>query len=739
MKFILDLIKQLLAAIFPSTQTTEPASPTDENRTSDKGKEGNKNDNNRHNDLDEDHVKRPKTDNMTDQTSKPTKPGTLYALCVGINDYQYVGKLGGCVADTTNVYNYLKETCANTNYTFDAVLLKDADATKANIVKHFKEHLSKAKAGDVAFFFFAGHGAEEKADEVFHPYSQKKTLNTLVCYDSRSPQGVTDLSDKELRYLIGQLTYSTDPNAELPHFVLMMDSCHSGSVTRVDDAQPRLTTKNGARDWSKFIFANEISREDVANAKSLNEVLPQGQHIHFSSCEGTELAYETRGSGVFTTTLLDVLKRTNGKVSYASLNDRIRYYIKNRFPQTPTIYSVAGDNNNAMTQFFMGGASARPSYQVSTLYNTKDRKWILRMGAIQGIPMTGFEQVEVRIMDSANKPLTTATINNVQPDFCYLTINNVDALDIRESYNTDVSGIYNDPVGFYFDTNSHPTAVQSLKDQLMALPNTDWEADFNVSFVDTELAADYVVYVENDEYCIAHSEKPEAVPADAPQQPAKKRVPVVEQQALDASKLMVHMPTFLKTIARRKFIDSLDNPTSQLQGRGALPAAGVEIYKVVDERDRSKDELLPMNADGEVMVSVGDLVSVRTVNNTRRDKLFFTLLYMDMTFGVDATSFGDNAVEMLAGEELWYGEKAAFEALHDDFILDFQLPETRMTFKLIASTAEFSAKELSQDALAAPRLSPSREETSYRALKRRSAPTADDWATTTVHIVVANA
>ncbi len=671
-------------------------------------------------------IKQVKKDkSMTKETKNSTKK-TLYALCVGINDYQHVGKLGGCVPDATNVYNYLKETSANTNFEFAPVLLTDDKATKGNIVKHFKEHLGKAKAGDVAVFYFSGHGAEEKADEVFWPYSQKKTLNTVVCYDSRNPAGVTDLSDKEIRYMIGKMTYNPDPKAELPHFVLMMDSCHSGGTTRWDEAKPRLTETVGARSWDKFIFADEISRDDVDKASSLKDVLPEGQHIHFGSCQGTQLAYEVRGSGVFTGTMLEILKRTSGQITYASLNDRIRYYVKDRFPQTPEIYSVKGEHLNPMKQYFLGGASAQKGLTADVLLNKKARKWILRMGAIQGIPSENFDDVKVEIVDLEGKPIVSATISEVQPDFCYIKPDDTDKLDIRESYNAKVRNIYRDPVGFYLDMDSDPTAMTRLKTGLDGI-DSNWVGNFNVSFMDSYAAADYVVRVHDGHYEINRRGDDR---------------PILEQQSTDLNdeKLMIVMPAFIKTIARRKFIDDLDNPKTQLKAADpSKPAASIEIYQVLDESDRSQDKLLSMNENNEVFVEEGDVLSVKTINNTRRNKLYFALMSLDTTFGVDAGLFGDNATEMLPREELWYDEKAFFDASFDDYILDFDFLESRTAFKLVASTATFSSKELTQDTLPPPIKFGEPEEINYRALKRRSAPKADDWMTTTVHIVMKNA
>lgn len=665
-------------------------------------------------------VKQPMTYNHN--TENMTQP-TLYALCVGINDYQYVPKLGGCVPDATNVYNYLARTSANTDFKFSGKMLLDAEATKANVVEAFKQHLGQAKPGDVAFFYFSGHGAEEDADAVFWDASQKKTLNTIVCYDSRSPQGITDLADKELRYLIHGVTGDAKGDAA-PHFVLIMDSCHSGDVTRDAELIPRLTERGNPRQWSDFIFADKISRDAVAAAPSLKNVLPQGQHIHFSSCEGSELAYEVGGSGVFTSTLLEVLSRTSGKISYSDLHNRLRYYIKGRFPQSPTIYAVEGEASD-MNMEFLGGASAQNGLRGNVLFNTKERRWLLDLGAIHGIPSQGYESVEVMLLDGDQKPLAPATIAAVTPDNCTLLIDSPD-VDIRESYTASVKGIYRELVGFYLDMETDLAAMNAL-DSFLREDAEELAQAHNIKTCDTLAAAQFLIHVQDGQYIISKAED-------------SQRRPIVLQQPITNGAAMMEILGYMKSIARYDFVMKIDNPRSQLTaGDPSLPAAGIEVYRVHDEQDRSKDERLSANADHTIMLREGDLISVRTANNTRRHKLYFAMLYADQRFGIDASTLGETAQEMNPGEELWYDEKAAFEAFHEDFILDFQFKATQMTFKLIASTETFSARTLSQGALPQPVLPGQLAEVSdTRALRRRTAPSSADWTTYTLHLVIEN-
>ena len=659
------------------------------------------------------------------------KAGTLYALCIGINDYQHVGKLGGCVPDATNVYNYLKDSCANTDYNFDAVTLFDAQATKANIVSNFQNHLGKAKEGDIAVFYFSGHGAEEEADEVWHSSSQKKTIGTTVCYDSRGPEGVTDLADKELRYLIGQITYKEDGSG-IPHFVLITDSCHSGGVTRdVGEMTPRLSEKGGARTWDKFIFSDKFSREDFLG-KPLKKVLPQGQHIHFSSCEGTELAYEVRGSGVFTGTMLEVLSRTSGKITYNDLHNRIRYYIKGRFPQTPTIHSVSGGAVDGMKMNFLGGASEQKGLTANVVFNTKLRKWILDKGAIQGIPTSDFESVEVNILSLDKKILTRATIKTVAPDSCDLEVDE-DKVDIQDSYTAELKGIFKEPIGVYLDMGSDAAAMAKLKAEF------DKEAEeltdvHNIKIVDAFTGAKYFIWVNNGHYEISDVSD-------------KLKRPIVEQQDVNGADALKDVTGFMKFIARYDFVMALDNPKTKLSAADrSKPPAGVEVYKVHDIDDRSQDELIIPNENGEVVLEEGDEFSVKTVNNTRRNKLFFSLCsnatfgedVKGEVFGIDAEALGSSAQEMEVGEELWVDEMIEFYAGHPDYILDFDFPESRFVFKLIASTETFSPRDLGHGPLPPPFKYDKPDAIGSRGLKRRTRPDSADWCTYTVTVVIKN-
>src|SRR6185295_4967128 len=104
----------------------------------------------------------------------------------------------------------------------DVLVLTDADATRDAILKAIDTQLvAPSGQGDVAFFYFAGHGSRvrntlsaesDKLDESIVPADIAK--------------GIRDIRDKELRRVFNSVL---DRGATL---VAVFDSCHSGSVSR---------------------------------------------------------------------------------------------------------------------------------------------------------------------------------------------------------------------------------------------------------------------------------------------------------------------------------------------------------------------------------------------------------------------------------------------------------------------------------------------------------------------------
>ena len=113
----------------------------------------------------------------------------------------------------------------------DVVTLTDQNATRSAILSALEQHLvAPAAKGDVAFFYYAGHGSQVRNSLSDEP---DQLDESLVPADSRV--GAADIRDKELRPLFNRIL---DRGARL---TVLLDSCHSGSGARglASGARPR--------------------------------------------------------------------------------------------------------------------------------------------------------------------------------------------------------------------------------------------------------------------------------------------------------------------------------------------------------------------------------------------------------------------------------------------------------------------------------------------------------------------
>jgi hypothetical protein len=141
------------------------------------------------------------------------------ALLIGVNQYRIPGaNLRGCVNDVVNI-----ERALTKYYEFPTTAIKklvDAQATKKKIEAGIKTLLKGAKAGDVLFLHYSGHGANTpdlNGDEA-------DLRDEILCptdLDWKDP-----LTDDWLRRTIDELL---PPKVNL---TIIMDCCHSGSNTR---------------------------------------------------------------------------------------------------------------------------------------------------------------------------------------------------------------------------------------------------------------------------------------------------------------------------------------------------------------------------------------------------------------------------------------------------------------------------------------------------------------------------
>lgn len=146
------------------------------------------------------------------------------ALLIGIDAYQSVVPLDGPVNDAEAMHAFI-----TTDLGFDdgdVMLLIDADATRANILREIEEWLiDGTRPGDEVFFYFSGHGFQQpdtNGDE------SDRFDETLVPVDvavrnDRTIAGM--ISDDEIAALLSRLSGR--------RVTVVVDACHSGTSDRI--------------------------------------------------------------------------------------------------------------------------------------------------------------------------------------------------------------------------------------------------------------------------------------------------------------------------------------------------------------------------------------------------------------------------------------------------------------------------------------------------------------------------
>ena len=159
-------------------------------------------------------------------------PGTggdarIFALVAGVDDYQYVPKLNGAVADAQDIARSLR----NDGVTQITTLLNGA-VTRAAITQAMTDIIAQARAGDLVIITFAGHGSQEPAKVVTKDNSGLDEVFILAGFDEDGPPLAERLLDKEIFNWLSQL------DAKGVSVVFLADTCHGGGLSKTVD--PRI-------------------------------------------------------------------------------------------------------------------------------------------------------------------------------------------------------------------------------------------------------------------------------------------------------------------------------------------------------------------------------------------------------------------------------------------------------------------------------------------------------------------
>jgi N-acetyl-anhydromuramyl-L-alanine amidase AmpD len=614
--------------------------------------------------------------------------GELFALLAGINNYDRVPKLGGCINDIEEVEKYLRN---RTPFNCHIKTITDDGVTRDNLVRQFDEHLGQAKKGDTVLFYYSGHGALEEADPVWDETDKK--LECLVCYDGGATKPADFLlADKELRHLIAALYKKTGA-----HIVTIFDCCHSGDNTRgaliaaaFDEAKVVKRTvintsrPSGAfapREWSDFIFGDRVKKEDVAN-KTPGVFLPEGVHIQMAACESNQAAVEVGGSGVFTKKLLAVLDACAGNISYNVLRNRIRQYLRFSFEQTPRIYA-AGNAAYLLSAGFLNRSVNGMDAIAEATYN-KTKGWQLNIGAIHGIDM----ETKLSIINTA-KPdeALKAGVSEVFIDYCLIEIDGKP--DKEAVHKVMVQGLMGNNLQLELNNyNGNPKDLEQFVADLEA--KGGGHIEFGTAAEQSARPADYTLHVRGGEAIITH-------PGD-PYRPVVRPLELLEPADNAA------LTDQLRHISKWHFIRQLQN-TRIPEGFPEQPLR-IEVNRIFSNDNKQALDVSSGTATLEyeqVSHQWRGAVEIK-ITNTTTQSLYVAALYLDGDFQVFLDFLPQRVQQLESGSHILLGLKGGNKITFslDDMIREYNWPAGIASLKFIVSTEEFNAEALVMEGLPRP-------------------------------------
>lgn len=231
------------------------------------------------------------------------KTPKIKAIIIGVSDYNQMKKLEFSDDDAQQLYDFLRTEAGGEVPLAQISLLKDQQATKANILKAANQLFSNADPEDLILFYFSGHGLPG----AFLPVD----------------------SDGENNKIAHQQIRSILLESPAKHKMVFADACHSGSFKSVSEDQ---------------LIPHPVFESPGNTTGSLDLLLSSGT---------SEFSHEFDGikSGVFSHFLIRGLKgeaEKNGDdfISVAELCHYVYYQVRSftQNKQSPVFYSRFDEN-----------------------------------------------------------------------------------------------------------------------------------------------------------------------------------------------------------------------------------------------------------------------------------------------------------------------------------------------------------------------------------------------------------
>ncbi len=306
-------------------------------------------------------------------------------------DPRFWSNLDGAVNDADRMSELL---VAKFGFEHDGIVdLRNQDAKRAAILAAIEDHLiDKTEAGDVAFFYYAGHGSRVRNS--LSPEADKLD-ESLVPADAAT--GARDIRDKELRDLINRII---DRGGIA---TVVLDSCHSGSATRGPAGPSRAKTR-----------MLPIDPRDVRDGSRATDPWERGALV-FSATQKDQEAYEDEDEfgnegGLFTLALTRALRTSSPDEPAQNLFRRVHASLRaSGRSQDP---GLEGTDARKGQSLFGGSGAGLTGRSVASVQSVSGRTVTLQEGLAAGLTVAT-ELVKVKAPDEGDQPEVRIVVADV--------------------------------------------------------------------------------------------------------------------------------------------------------------------------------------------------------------------------------------------------------------------------------------------------------------------------------------
>jgi hypothetical protein len=205
------------------------------------------------------------------------------ALLIGIDAYPNIRQLDGCVNDSRLVRRVLTDRFEFPDASITQLL--DGEATRDAILAAFDALAAATGPDDIVVVHYAGHGSQMRDREGDEPSGFD---STLMPFDTgREPHENRDITDDEIHQKLAAIA------ARTPHVTVLVDACHSGTVTRDAFGAKTRAVEPDLRPVSALPPSSIVRREAPRSRSGAGGWLPLAdRYVLIAGCRDDEEAKE---------------------------------------------------------------------------------------------------------------------------------------------------------------------------------------------------------------------------------------------------------------------------------------------------------------------------------------------------------------------------------------------------------------------------------------------------------------